>query len=362
MKTSSRNALVFFIAIGTILRLWQIGFQTPWLEESYTLGVASLADPSVIINYVTAADCNTPTYYLLAHFSLLIFGGWFGDAVAARIPSLVAGVLFIPAMYLLGREYKDELTGVFCSGLVSILFPFVYYSQYARAYSLSFLCFAITLIFFIRTYRHSTTTSEHVFWILAGINVWIHLFAIVPAGILCLVLLVQKLRARMAYALLPAVICLPIGQMFLQVGKTRTIAAGDFGLDPLMLVLTTPGEFFGVLFVIIGMLVAIYLLLEKDSLKWRLMSVVTGTIIVGVWLSQFTPFFPRYYMTVALILVLMAGVVLSEMIKMIPLRFEPELIPVVVILILLALQCQDFYTYYTIQKYASAPPFLPQLF
>jgi 4-amino-4-deoxy-L-arabinose transferase-like glycosyltransferase len=360
MKTSSRNALIFFIVLGTILRLWQLGFQNIWLEESYTLGVASLASPADIINYVVASEYNPPTYYLLAHYSLALFG-WLGDAVAIRIPAFIAGVLLVPAMYLLGREYKDELAGVFCSGLVSILFPFVYYSQYARPYSLSFLVFAITLVFFIRIYRKSTTLDEHAFWILAGVNVWMHMFSIIPVGILALILLVQRPRARVAYALLPAAICLPIGQMFFQVSDARTIANGDYGYGPLMMVLMTPGEFFGVLFVVIGVLVIIYLWMKRDFLDIGLMVVVLWTITAGIWLSQFTPFFPRYYMTVALILVLMAGVAMTKMSEMIAFP-SPEAAAMVIFTGFLLLQHGDFLTYYTIQKYASAPIFLPQLF
>lgn len=378
MKSSSRNALIFFIVLGTILRLWQLGFQNIWLEEAYTLGVASLPNPMDIIQYSMTDDFNPPTYYLLAHYSLVLFG-WLGDAIAIRIPAFIAGVLLIPAMYLLGREYKDELTGVFCSGLVSILFPFVYYSQYARPYSLSFLVFAITLVFFIRIYRRSDSLNEHAFWILAGVNVWMHLFSIIPVGILAAILLVQRPRARVAYALLPAAICLPIGQMFLQVSDARTIANGDYGYGPLMMAILTPGEFFGVLFVVIWVLIMAHLFLhrEKDLLKWGLFATAILTIIVGIWLSQFTPFFPRYYMTVALILVLMAGAALSWLTMwiegigsaIIPKcdRYDrPEvswqMLAVILILILFILQYQDFLTYYTIQKYASAPIFLPNLF
>jgi len=360
MKTSSRNALIFFIVIGVILRLWQLGFQNIWLEEAYTLGVASLPNPMDIIQYSMTVDYNPPTYYLLAHYSLILFG-WLGDAVAIRIPAFIAGVLLIPAMYLLGREYKDELTGVFCSGLVSILFPFVYYSQYARPYSLSFLVFAITLIFFIRVYRKSDSLNEHAFWILAGVNVWMHLFSIIPVGILAAILLVQRPRARAAYALLPAAICLPIGQMFLQVSDARTIANGDYGYGPLMMAILTPGEFFGVLFVIIGVLVVLYLLFEGNSLEWKMFLVVAGTIIIGVWLSQFTPFFPRYYMTVAAILILMTGSAMAKMSEFgnFP---SPEAAAMVVFVGFLFLQNGDFITYYTVQKYAIAPTFLPQLF
>lgn len=364
MKTSSRNALIFFIVLGTILRLWQIGFQTMWLEEAYTLGVAYVSNPMDIVHYTMTDDFNPPTYYLLAHYSLSLFG-WLGDAIAIRIPAFIAGVLLIPAMYLLGREYKDELTGVFCSGLVSILFPFVYYSQYARPYSLSLLVFTVTLIFFVRVYRKSTTWDEHAFWILAGVNVWMHMFSIVPVGILAAILLVQRPRARATYALLPAAICLPIGQMFLQVSNTRTIANGDYGYGPLMMAILTPGEFFGVLFVVIGLLVAIYLWVEKGSLKWGLMATVIWTIVTGMWLSQFTPFFPRYYMTVALILVLMAGTAMakiSQWIELLPYNhfILAEDLVVVIIIAFLFLQYGDFLTYYTIQKYTSAPPFLPQ--
>jgi peptidoglycan/LPS O-acetylase OafA/YrhL len=150
--------------------------------------------------------------------------------------------------------------------------------------------------------------------------------------------------------------------MLASVGSARAIGPGiDYGYSWVMLALITPGEFFGVLFVIVFLLAAAWLYVQRDHLTRVLAFVVVATIFTGLILSNFTPLFPRYYITVSMIILLFAGCMILaiwEVLETQALRVNiPDAAIIIVILaliILLALQYGDFVKFYTVQKYLCA--------
>jgi len=88
-------------------------------EEEYTLNIVKLPIMGIITNF----DYTPPVYNLLAHFSYLLFNGY---DVAIRYPAVLCGILLIPAMYYLGKEYHSELVGLYCAGITAILVPMIY--------------------------------------------------------------------------------------------------------------------------------------------------------------------------------------------------------------------------------------------
>ena len=79
-------------------------------EELYTLDVVKLSLMGIITNF----DYTPPVYNLLAHFSYVLFNGY---DVAIRFPSVIAGILLIPAAFYLGEEYYNEMAGLYLSFL-----------------------------------------------------------------------------------------------------------------------------------------------------------------------------------------------------------------------------------------------------
>ena len=198
-------ALIFFIITGSILRIFNIGFQCLWTEEQYTLQMSRLPAFDIISTSLTS-DVNPPVFYLLSHLSM-VFSGFV--EIAIRYPSIITGILAIPAMYLLGKTMKDEITGLFCAGLTAYLFPLVYYSQFGRAYAASFLIFVITLILFIKIRRGDQQAHLPVFFgILAALNVWTHLYSIIPVSLLILDLIITKKEIKPA--IISGILCLPL--------------------------------------------------------------------------------------------------------------------------------------------------------
>lgn len=184
--TKTEILLLFFIAVGIVLRLWNIGFQHTNWDEQFTLQFArpDLGAAGLIIQALST-DFTPPLYYLFAQFSMSIFGQ---TAEAIRYPSAVAGVLLIPAMYLIGKQYRDELLGILMAGFITIFYNAVFYSKYGRAYSFELLFFAMAFYFFMQVVAGQ---RDKRFWfaLFCILTLWTHLFAIFPIGVMVLYLL-----------------------------------------------------------------------------------------------------------------------------------------------------------------------------
>jgi len=369
MNHSVRNTLLFFILLGAVLRVYQFAFQCPWLEEQYILATSVLDWPSLLYTSIFI-DYTPPIHFALAKICFMVFNEWWG----IRIPSLIAGILLIPSMYLLGKTYKDETTGVWCAGIASILFPLVYYSQYGRAYALLHLFFTLFLVFYIKEAR--TGNSGPMMWVFGALCIWTHLYAVIPVAILIACTFRpnwQWISRLLAFAGVTGPL---MATMFLSTARTRSIGVG-YGDSPLVLLLTTPGEIFGVLFVLLGMFLLVGLFTSDSKSTWPVKNpmivAVAATILSGFVLSTTTPVFPRYYSaTAGLILLLFAADGIATVYRGLPDLYERgspvlvfsdpkcmSIVAVVVVAILLALQFGDFSVYYTAQKYICTTTLLP---
>lgn len=339
MKLSSKIILGALVLFGTFLRIYQIGFHCIWTEEAYTLSMAKMP----LVQILTTFDFNPPLYYIFSHLSYLIFG----SDVSIRYPSVVFGILLIPAMYWLGKEYKDELTGLYCAGFTTITFPLIYYAQYARAYEMSILCFIILLICYIKIKRGED--FQKWFWALAVINVWVHLFAIIPVGLLCLDILYDKRNSL--HAVLAVVLISPLLNTIYAVIANRSIASGvSYGANAIQMIVLTPMEFFNVLFLNICFLAGVGAWLDKDPLRNRLVVITILTIAIGVICSCFTPFFPRYYMTVSMIILLFSAFACAELSNRVP-KIPPMVIFALVMIVFTIMMKDNFISHYTITQY-----------
>lgn len=88
-------------------------------------------------------QCHLPLYYLY----LKPFTGC-SDSVL-RITSVIAGVVAIPVMYFLGKEFSKK-TAYIAATITSVLPFLIYYSQEVRFYSLLFTFSAISLLLTIK--------------------------------------------------------------------------------------------------------------------------------------------------------------------------------------------------------------------
>ena len=183
---------------------------------------------------------------------------------------------------------------------------------------MSVLCFVIALIFYIRLKEGDRSFETRAFfWIMAAINVWVHLFSIIPIGLMCIDLLFDK--RNWLLAIITSLSVSPLLAMFLSVLHTRNAASGfNYGASIIQMIVLTPTEFFNTLFLNIFFLGAIGLWMDKNKLKIQLAIITIITLIVGTIASIYTPFFPRYFMTVSMIIMLFAAVACVELLPVNP--------------------------------------------
>ena len=339
MKPQSFIALTILTFCGAALRLYKLDFQCLWTEEMFTLGMSKLS----MLDIITTFDFNPPIYYLCAHVAWLLTS----DIYSIRYPAVICGILLIPCMYWLGRVYKDELTGLYCAAFTTILFPLIYYAQYGRAYEMSVLCFCVALILYIRIKRGESL--EIWFAIVAALNIWVHLFAIIPIGLMLIDLLLDNIRNKKCVVGIVGLSVLPFIGVFLEIFKSRSISTVSYGASAVQMIVLTPLELFNTLFLNIIVMSGLGLWIGQDKLKSNLAGIAIITIVIGIICSMFTSFFPRYYMTVSLIFLLIASVACVELTEKFG-RWK-WIIFIILITIFTWMAFPNFESHYTIQQY-----------
>jgi len=138
----SRLPLGLILLAGTGLRLFRLGAESLWYDE--TVSVMLAGSPLRELLRHTAGDIHPPGYYLLLRAWLLLSGYPTGHAdpagngleFAAGFLSLAAGVLLITLVYSLARRVAGRPVALPAAALVA-LSPFnLWYSQEVRMYTL----------------------------------------------------------------------------------------------------------------------------------------------------------------------------------------------------------------------------------
>jgi len=288
MKQPTKTHLILFslIVIGTIIRLYNLGFQDTNWDERFTMEFAGLSFSfaQVFINSLTI-DFTPPLYYLAAHLSMIIFGQ---NPWAIRIPSLIFGVLLIPVMFLIGKEYKDELFGLLLAGLTTIFYNIYFYSKYGRSYAMGLVWFALAFYFFMRLIKGDKHSGIY-FGLFAVLSIWTHLYSAIPLGIMVLYLLWE--RRALDGILLMVIGCLPLLNYINVILVQRCIGGGtcmwaitnSFGATPWQIFFLTPLDMFGYSVFVILPVIIWTIWKHRDE---KIITIV-ATISLVTWGSMF---------------------------------------------------------------------------
>lgn len=139
-----RSLLLLGVLLGFALRLFQLGAESLWYDE--TVSVYLARQPLAAMLAHTAGDIHPPGYYALLH----IWQQLTAPALAHGLeflyawPSLAAGMLLLVLIYALGCRLFDARTGLIALWLAAVN-PFqIWYSQEVRMYTvgatLALLC------------------------------------------------------------------------------------------------------------------------------------------------------------------------------------------------------------------------------
>jgi mannosyltransferase len=148
-RNRERLWLAALVVAAVAIRLYHLGHQSFWLDESYTVDLVQRPFGDMLSG-VADLESTPPLYYALAWVWQKVFGhGEFG----LRSLSALFGVLTVPVAWAAAREWFPRAAahvGLIAAALVAFNPFFVWYSQEARSYSLLVLMAALTLLFLAR--------------------------------------------------------------------------------------------------------------------------------------------------------------------------------------------------------------------
>jgi uncharacterized membrane protein len=320
MKIPSRNLLILFclIVFGAAIRLYNLGAYTYHVDEQFTIELISKPFWDVFA-FGLSKDCNPPLFYLIDWVSVRLLGF---TAFAQRLPAAIFGVLVIPAVYLLGKEYRNETTGLLAAGVVTILGSMWYYSQFGRSYSMVTFLFVLLMVVFIRicrgeeddplpeSYRESgrvvSTKTWLIYGALASLCVWTHLFALVPIGFMGMYLFYKY---RWESITKPFITYLPIlalaGTFYAIKSERYLIMENWIGNTVQQLLEFTLLEYFTYSVALFMTLIMLSLWMNReDEITCAMVAIWICSFVTQIVMSQITPVFARY--TIMLVPVLVA--------------------------------------------------------
>jgi hypothetical protein len=145
---------------------------------------------------------------------------------------------------------------------------------------------------------------------------------------------------------------LPLISTIWQVITQRAVSAGvNYGASVAQMIVLIPLEFFNSLFLNVIVLAGVGIKMDKDPLKWRLLSVAIITLIAGIILSSYTPVFPRYLMGASVIILLFFATACVDLSKMVKVPNCELIIFVVITLIFAWMALPNFESHFWVQQY-----------
>ena len=155
--------LSLIILLGTVLRLYNLGTESFWFDEIFTVHRVSQDLPTLVRQLITQGDLTrNAVYYLLAHF-------WVSPyeitEVSIRSLSVLFGVLSIGMMYLVGKRLFGEKAGILSSFFMAVSEFQIQHSQEARFYSLFVLLTLVSLYCYILALK----TRQPRLWIISSL-------------------------------------------------------------------------------------------------------------------------------------------------------------------------------------------------
>ena len=164
-----RFALVLIFLLAFALRLYRLGVDSLWYDETVSALLAS--KPLTAMWTHTAGDIHPPFYYALLHFWTMVTGQ---SEFAHAFLSLFFGMVTIPLLAHLGLRLYGARTGVLAAFLVAANPASIWYAQEVRMYTLGvFLLLCALLLSLDFLLRPTTPRRSIIFYaIVSALALW----------------------------------------------------------------------------------------------------------------------------------------------------------------------------------------------
>jgi uncharacterized membrane protein len=164
----------FITLFAGALRFFRIGFENLWLDENWSLLFASNKIPE-IISVVATLDVHPPTYYILLHSWMSIFGP---SELALKSLSVLFGILSIPLFYLLARKFFKFKDATIATILLALSSYAVEYSQEVRMYSMLVLTTIFCYYAFLDFLEDSNIKTQSIYLFSVLILIYTHIMGL----------------------------------------------------------------------------------------------------------------------------------------------------------------------------------------
>lgn len=144
-STRTKLLVLAATALSFVLGLLQLGSDSFWVDDGFTLTHTSLGDDQ-FWRVIADHEMNGAFYSVLMH-------GWvqFGQSETwMRLPSVVFAAAAVPVLFLLGRRLFDERVGLTAAFLLAINAFVIEYAHEARTYALTLLLTTCSVLLFVR--------------------------------------------------------------------------------------------------------------------------------------------------------------------------------------------------------------------
>jgi uncharacterized membrane protein len=173
---TSRNTALLVLAgvtiVGLALRL--IVTRGIWLDEAISIHEAHLPFRDMMES-LQVSDRHPPLHYIVLWLTVRAIGD---SELAVRLPSLIAGTLVIPVLYLLGRDLYDRRTGLIAAAFGAASPLLVWYSQEARMYSFVTLFGLLAVWTQLRAIRRGRAVDWAAYILATSALLWSHYFGL----------------------------------------------------------------------------------------------------------------------------------------------------------------------------------------
>lgn len=137
-------ALACVTVVGLVLRLYDAGVRSLWVDELFSVGLAA-QDPRTILTVLYGEEANMTLYYALMYVWVRLVGTEASE-LWMRLPSVLFGAAGLLAIYRVGARLDRPATGLLAAVLLAVNAYHVEMSQEARAYTLWALLTTLSLV------------------------------------------------------------------------------------------------------------------------------------------------------------------------------------------------------------------------
>ena len=177
--------VMLVILLATACRTYLLDGSSLWADELWGVDACSLGSWWAMIDSMIFKDTHPPGYQTMLYYWLK----WLGDSDnAVRLPSVIAGVAAVHALYQFGARFFTPLIGLLAATLLAVSYNAIYYSQEARAYVFLMLFaiwhFHLFFLLFLKDAEYNRTDNQTTtvwvgFWVVGLLLCYFHYVGVV---------------------------------------------------------------------------------------------------------------------------------------------------------------------------------------